>query len=329
MAASHGSILTPTPITSKGDGIVLKSVVRLTILAALAVGFALPLTSASAATRCPATFQVLHNDRIGAMTLPAGPYRVTVDGVSCPGASQLFANFLQDYDGVLPGAWTANAARRSFTDGRRGFSVRPVKANPNPPTPPAPPGPPTPTVCPGTFSVLHNDRVGGIPLPKGRYTITVLTGTAGLPCTTAARLYAQFLYYPAGDLPGAWTALPTESPNPGAFFNNVPGDMSFRVDRTPGGIGGGGQSHGTLCGTFRVLHNDNIGSLYVPRGTYNIVLPRGSVMDCDAATRQFTAFLDAARLSGAWRLNPTTATFTKGTTSATSFRIEPRSGSVR
>ncbi len=305
----------------------LRSVVRLTILAALAVGFALPLASASAATRCPATFQVLHNDRIGAMSLPAGAYRLTVDGVSCPGASRLFANFLQDYDGVLPGAWTANAARRSFTDGRRSFSVRPV--GPTPPTPPAPPGPPAPAVCPGTFSVLHNDRVGAIRLPRGRYTITVLTGTAGLPCTTAARLYAQFLDYPAGDLPAPWTALPTESPTPGAFFNDVPGDRSFRVDRTPGGTGGGGHTPGTFCGTVRVLHNDNIGSLYIPRGTYNIVLPWGSVMGCDAATRQFTAFLDAARLSGAWRLNPTTATFTEGTTSATSFRIEPRSGSVR
>lgn len=304
----------------------LRSVVRLTVLAALAVGFALPLTSASAATRCPATFQVLHDDRIGAMSLPAGTCRVTVDGVSCPGASRLFAGVLQDYDGVLPGAWTANATRRSFTDGRRGFSVRPVKANPNPPPPP---GPPAPTACAGTFSVLHNDRVGAIRLPRGRYTMAVLTGTAGLPCTTAARLYAQFLDYPAGDLPVPWSPLPAESPNPRAFFNDVPGDRSFRVDRRPGGTGGGGHTPGTFCGTFRVPHNDNIGSLHVPRGTHNIVLPRGSVMSCDAATRQFTAFLDAARLSGAWRLDPTTATFTKGTTSATSFRIEPRSGSVR
>jgi len=306
---------------------VLRNVVRLTILAALAVGFALPLTSASAATRCPATFQVLHNDRIGAMSLPAGAYRVTVNGVSCPGASRLFADFLQDYDGVLPGAWTANAARRSFTDGRRSVSVRPVK--PTPPTPPNPPGPPAPTVCPGTFSVLHNDRVGAIRLPRGRYTITVLTGTAGLPCTTAARLYAQFLDYPSGDLPAPWTALPTESPNPGAFFNDVPDDLSFRVDRVPGGTGGGGHSGGTLCGTFRVLHNDNIGSLYVPRGTYNIVLPPGSVMSCAAASRRFTALLDAGTLPRAWRLDVSTGTVSRGTTSATSFRIEPTSGSVR
>ncbi|MGZ5338982.1 MAG: hypothetical protein ACXWEE_05215, partial [Thermoleophilaceae bacterium] len=34
--------------------------------------------------------------------------------------------------------------------------------------------------CPGTFDVLHNDRIGGMQLPKGPYVVTVLdTATMG------------------------------------------------------------------------------------------------------------------------------------------------------
>ncbi|HEX6602571.1 MAG TPA: hypothetical protein VF030_08000, partial [Solirubrobacterales bacterium] len=63
----------------------------------LALGGAAP---ASAAT-CP-SFKVLHNDRIGAASLPAGSYTLTTDtGLSCQAASQLFARFLQDWDGNL------------------------------------------------------------------------------------------------------------------------------------------------------------------------------------------------------------------------------------
>lgn len=303
----------------------LKRVLQLAVPAALAAGVLLPVGTAGAATPCPATFQVLHNDRIGAMALPAGPYRVTVNRLGCASASRLFAQFLQDYDGVLPVPWTDNAARRSFTNGRASFSVRPV-SSPNPPSPPAPPAP---AVCPGTFSVLHNDRIGPLAFPKGRYTITVLTGTAGEPCSTAASDFARFLEYPTGDLPAPWTMLPTESPNPGAFFNDVPGDRSFRVDRVGGGTGGGGHTGGTSCGPFRVLHNDNIGSLYLPRGPYNVIIPTGSTMSCTAASARFTRFLDAAALPRTWALDTATATFTQRSNSRISFRIKPLAGAVR
>src|SRR3954453_4277979 len=66
----------------------------------LAVG----ATRAQAATPCP-TFQVLHDDRVGALLLPAGTYGVTVKDLTCAQSTRLFAEFLQDYDGVLPKPW--------------------------------------------------------------------------------------------------------------------------------------------------------------------------------------------------------------------------------
>src|SRR5262245_31274858 len=59
------------------------------------------------------------------------------------------------------------------------------------------------TVCPGTFTVLHNDRIGALSLPAGRYVITVRT-PVNLTCQGASQLFAQFLRRPKGDLPNGW-----------------------------------------------------------------------------------------------------------------------------
>ena len=60
-------------------------------------------------TRCPATFRVLNDDRIGRLQLPAGPYWVWVRRLSCARSTTLFAAFLQDTTGALPRPWVLNA----------------------------------------------------------------------------------------------------------------------------------------------------------------------------------------------------------------------------
>lgn len=299
----------------------LKGLIRVAIVAGLAAAFALPAATASAATRCPATFQVLHNDRIGAMNLPAGAYNVSVTNLSCASASSLFAEFLADYDGLLPSPWRMNAARRSFTNGRSGFSVQLVRGAP---TPPSPPTPTSVYTCGGTFSVLHDDRIGSASLPKGQYTVQLLSG--GITCASASSLFAQFLDYPSGRLPSPWTSVPFGSN--GVSFSNGSNSTAFRASLTRRSTSGGGSS-GYSCGIFRVLHDDNIGSLYVPRGSYEIVLPSGSTMSCASATRQFDQFLDAENLVSPWILNAQTAQFTRGYGSSQTFRIDPVSGTVR
>src|SRR5262245_30181526 len=133
--------------------------------------------AAAAPLRCPATFQVLHNDRIGRLKLPQGHYRIRIlddRELSCARASKLFAKFLQDFDGVLPGPWRLKVSTATFikrgTD--VGFRVKKGRRSgsgggkhPNGPH----------ERCP-TFKVLHNDRIGNVRFPKGTYQMTALGG---------------------------------------------------------------------------------------------------------------------------------------------------------
>jgi hypothetical protein len=57
--------------------------------------------------------------------------------------------------------------------------------------------------CAATFTVEHNDRIGALRLPKGRYWIT--RTSAGKPtCAASSRLLAGFLQRPSGKLPSPW-----------------------------------------------------------------------------------------------------------------------------
>src|SRR5215208_3145065 len=85
-----------------------------------ALTLALPGAAQSAPLRCPGTFQVLHDDHIGKLSLPAGPYVIDVidsSSLSCAHASDLFRQFLEDFDGKLPRPWVTNVSTRTFTRG--------------------------------------------------------------------------------------------------------------------------------------------------------------------------------------------------------------------
>jgi hypothetical protein len=309
------------------SGRTLPTLLALAILTVAA--FALPAASASAATQCPATFQVLNDDHIGSMSLPAGPYTVSVNGLSCGSASKLFAQFLQDYDGILPFPWVANASKRSFTrgNGPASFSVKPGRF---PPAPPSPPTPARPFACPGTFSVLHNDQIGALPFPQGAYKLRLLG--SGFTCQRISQWFAQFLDDFEGDLARPWTIGSPPGTSVGGVFS-VPAETVFSALRSGSNTGGGGHtpSGGTACpGTFSVLHNDHVGSLYLPKGPYVVSLLQGDTLTCAQASQQFTRFLNAASMPSPWVLDAATGTFTRGLDSSTGFRIKPaRVGSVR
>lgn len=311
---------------------VRRSVPRLPVIATVAfvlVALTVPTASAAAATRCPATFHVLHNDHIGSMSLPAGQYTVTVNRMTCAGASRLFSRFLEDYDGTLPFPWSANPRTRTFTrgSGPTSFSVRRGA------TPPAPPGPPTPsnpTRCPGTFSVLSNTSIGPLAFPRGSYQLRLLGPR--LSCQRASQWFAQFLDDFEGDLPAPWTLGAPPGSSVGAVFNDLPAGTGFSALRVGSRTGGGGHtpSGGTRCpGTFRVLHNDHIGSLYLPRGLYVVSLLQGDTLSCAQASTQFTRFLDATRVPRPWVIDAASGTFTRGIGSTTGFRIKPARGAIR
>jgi hypothetical protein len=155
----------------------------------------------AAAATCP-SFRVLHDDRIGAASFPAGSYEVTTKpGFSCSEASKLFARFLQDWDGNLPKPWTVTARG----SGRAQFDRA---------------GSPTIMVnlsggegggnnnlvgrlCPGTFTVNAGTDVGPLFFAKGPYLIYVPAKSA-ISCRRASVLFTRFLAAPGGALPDPW-----------------------------------------------------------------------------------------------------------------------------
>ena len=297
---------------------------RLLLVAVLALATLATLLAApgraAAATACPGSFRVLHDDRIGKLRLPEGPYRITVLNerrLSCSAAGDLFTQFLEDFDGRLPSPWRLNAGSATFRRGAGsaiGFRVAPLGGGGG--------GgggggrhPATGRACPGFFTVLHNDRIGRLRLPAGKYRITLLSVNR-LGCPQAVKLFSRFLEDWDGVLPAPWF-LDVAT----ATFMRGSRHVGFRVKGAvgPDNGGGGGGIHpdggGMRCpGTFRVLHNDRIGALVLPRGPYRITLLQRRGLTCAQASALFTRFLQdfSGVLPPPWRVRVENAGFRRG-----------------
>lgn len=183
--------------------------------------------SAAAAT-CP-SFKVLHNDRIGAVNLPAGSYEVTADtGLSCQAASQLFARFLQDWDGNLPKPWRAVAegsGKASFTrGGLPGFSVSRTGGSEG--------GGNSELgkLCPDAYTVNAASSIGPLFFAKGQY-LLYIPARSGITCRRAAVLFTRFLGAPGSMLPPQWRMKSQTA----TFFKPAnPLRSAFRVETADG-----------------------------------------------------------------------------------------------
>ena len=141
--------------------------------------------------------------------MPAGSYQITTldpSALSCASASKAFTRFLQDFDGKLPSPWRLNALSGTFTRGS-GPAAFEVALDATPTPPPSGGGNsggggtyPEGNRCGGTFRVLHNDRIGRLKLPAGRYRIT-LGPSRPVSCKASSRALARFLARPDGSLP--------------------------------------------------------------------------------------------------------------------------------
>lgn len=175
--------------------------------------------------------------------------------------------------------------------------------------------------CAASFRVLHNDRIGPAVLPAGNYLITVQR--AGLGCSAASSLFTRFLQDYDGRLPDGW-AVVAQGKGRAKFTQD--GQAGFRVARSKSG-GGNPSGYGAVCpGSFRVLHNDTIGPLAFPRGSYRIVIPKGSIINCGQAFKLFGQFLDHPDgvLPKNWRLKPSVALFFKpANPKRKKFRVDP------
>ncbi len=279
----------PTHPLHREEPAVLKGLTRVGLLAALIAAFAATAATVTAspvaetaATRCPATFQVLHNDRIGAMSLPAGASYVTVNNLTCAQASTLFAQFLQDYDGDLPSPWRGNARAKSFSNGRSSFSVKLAGK-----TPPAPPTPGSVVTCPAAPSASSTTTASA--RCRSRRASTSWRSGAASPAAGASSQFALFLDQPNGvDAPWSLSINRLTA----SFQDNMGGFAAYRPPRSAARTPAAAAPASYTCTTFRVLHNDHVGGMYMPKGTYDIVLPVGSTMSCAAARKPFVTFLN-------------------------------------
>jgi hypothetical protein len=172
--------------------------------------------------------------------------------------------------------------------------------------------------------VLHNDHIGRLAIPRGRYRI-VLLSVGSLSCSRAAVLLARFLQDWDGVLPRPWKLDPGT-----ATFERGHRHVGFRIKPWSGPFpsGGGGGRHpsdGSRCpGTFLVQHNDRIGALRLRRGRYLITRLRGRSPSCARASSLFASFLEdfEGTLPPPWRLNTRTGAFTRGP-GAGGFRVKP------
>ena len=238
--------------------------------AAMSLSFAAgPASAASTAAvgapvACPGTFQVLHNDHVGSLSLPAGPYVITANNVSCSQASSLFTTFLNQWTGKLPGGWVVTA--NGFRKGSTYFTV----ARSHHVTPGG-------NTCPGQFSVLHNTRIGPGSYAQGNYTLTLLKkSTSHFSCQTASRTFAYFLNTRySKPLPYPWvqdtkTKTFTEKTN-GVGFRVAPVIALGAPQTGPKVTAGGGETVGTPCKPlYKAAKGARIDGFVLNKGSYQV-----------------------------------------------------------
>jgi hypothetical protein len=277
-----------------------------------------PKQAQAAELSCP-TFRVLHNDRIGKLKLPKGTYNVTVLNsatLSCASASKLFAEFLQDYDGKLRKPWVVNVADSSFTKGKgstTGFKVSPTSSGGGGG------GGSTSPSCPGYFQVLHNDSIGSFKVPRGNYRITLINPNR-FTCAKAVKRFQEFLLDYDGVLPRAWRLKKASA----TFYKPKNPSVGFTINKAygPSPKPNRNKKYARCPGTFRVLNNDRIGALVLPRGPYYIFVGKSS-LSCGAAADNFREFLNhpSGKLPKPWKLNASKARFRAGPGGAV-FRVQ-------
>ncbi len=180
-----------------------------------------------AASVCPAAFQVLHDDRVGDLAIPAGKYTlslISTQRMTCDQAASSLAQFLQDYDGVLPKPWFVDPETATFLKGtvNAGFQLEPLVGKAPSSVTLKLPGDGEP--CPGTFQVLHDDKVGKLSVPAGHYLFVPLAGSS-LSCDQIVKLIRQFLAAPGNAVPSPWVL----DAKTGTFRKGKGSKVAFRL----------------------------------------------------------------------------------------------------
>jgi hypothetical protein len=177
-------------------------------------------------------------------------------------------------------------------------------------------------VCTQAFALNQNDRIGALAMKRGQYIIDRL-GPLAPSCAADATLLKQFLTDFDGILPNGWVVLADD----GSF---VRGSVSygFRVEPDPN-QGGGGNNYPTstlrCSAPFRVVHNDRIGNLRFPAGSYWVSIYKGTGITCPQASQLLASFLQRTdgSLPAPWVINVASGSFRRGASSPYGFVAKP------
>jgi hypothetical protein len=159
---------------------------------------AAPKPATPAPKSCPG-FQVLHNDRIGAAVFPAGNYTINLESTTldCKTGGELFARFLEDFDGNLEAPWNVaseGSGKAAFLRGSQpGFSVELTKKKTAGEIEKE--GAATPdlgTLCRNPFTVNHTTTLRPLRFTKGQFLIYLPAGST-ITCEGAVSLFQRFL----------------------------------------------------------------------------------------------------------------------------------------
>jgi hypothetical protein len=272
----------------------------------------------AAPASCP-KFRVMNNDKIGSVSFPAGYYNVTLlnsSRLTCAQSTKLFQEFLQDWDGKLRKPWRVymSGNKRVFRAGNtdKGFSATPSGSSGGGG------GGNSGRSCPSYFTVVRNDSIGSFKIPRGKYRFTLIDPKK-MTCAQATKRFQEFLLDFDGKLPYPWKLNPIM----GIFYNSQHGRIGFKVNKAygPSPSPKPDPTYARCSATFRVLHNDRIGALYLPRGPYYVYVVNG--LSCPQASAYFSQFLNRTdgRLPAPWRLNVAKAKFNTGA-GGIAFRVQ-------
>jgi hypothetical protein len=173
----------------------------------------------SASGRCPRAYRFLHSDRIGALRVAKGRYRMRLtgkSGLTCAKAAALLTEFAEDFDGKLPRGWVVLSKSRAFVRDAISYGFRIARW-----TGKGGGGGPTSRRerrCPGWFLVQHFNRIGALNFPPGPYYLDV----RGMTCARAIASFPALLLADPDALPPPWTL----SPATGTFRD---GSASFQA----------------------------------------------------------------------------------------------------
>jgi hypothetical protein len=196
---------------------------------------AAPKPTTPAPKSCPG-FQVLHNDRIGAAVFPAGNYTINLESTTldCKTGGELFARFLEDFDGNLEAPWNVaseGSGKAAFLRGSQpGFSVELTKKKTAGEIEKE--GAATPdlgTLCRNPFTVNHTTTLRPLRFTKGQFLIYLPAGST-ITCEGAVKLFASFLGN-SPNVPSPWKL----SSQTATFYKPAsPTRSAFRIEPLDG-----------------------------------------------------------------------------------------------